>query len=129
MTVSGAESKQLIGRYLQALSGQAKPPALVARFVSDPSLAEHIRQVEAAFPFYELIAEDVMAEGDLVAMRGTFHGVHGGPFAGIEATGRAVTADLMIFYRVEGDRIVQHWLQFDAAGLIAQLTAPVAASA
>lgn len=129
MTHSGAENKQLIGRYLQALSGQAKPPSLVARFVSDPALAEHIRQVEAAFPFYELMAEDLIAEGDLVAMRGTFQGVHGGRFAGIEATGRAVAAALMIVYRIEGDRIAQHWLQFDAAGLIAQLTAPVAASA
>src|SRR5437867_4239789 len=112
MTGSSAENKQLIGRYLQALSGQAKPPALVARFVSHPALAEHIRQVEAAFPFYELIAEDLIADGDLVAMRGTFQGVHGGAFAGIEATGRAVTADLMIIYRIDNDRIAQHWLQF-----------------
>ena len=129
MTVSGAESKQFIGRYLQALSGQAKPPALVERFVSDPALAEHIRQVEAAFPFYELTADDLIAERNLVAMRGTFHGVHGGPFAGIDATGEAVTADLMIIYRIEDNRIAQHWLQFDAAGLIAQLSATAAVSA
>jgi len=129
MTSSSAENKLLIGRYLQALSGQAKPPALVARFVSDPVLIEHIRQAEAAFPFYELIADDLVAEGDLVAVRGTFQGVHGGPFAGIEATGKSVTADLMIFYRIEGGRIAQHWMQFDAAGVITQLQAGAAASA
>jgi len=129
MTSSSAENKQLIGRYLQALSGQAKPPALVAQFVSDPVLIEHISQAEAAFPCYELIAEDLVAEGDLVAIRGTFRGVHGGPFAGIEATGKSVTADLMIFYRIEGGRIVQHWMRFDAAGVIAQLQATAAASA
>lgn len=129
MTLSATDSKQLIGRYLQALSGQAKPPDVVARFVSDPHLVEHILQAEAAFPFYELVAEDLIAERNLVALRGTFRGVHGGPFAGIQATGRAVTADLMIIYRIEGDRIAQHWMMFDAAGLIAQLTAPAAALA
>lgn len=129
MTSSSAANKEFVGRYLQALSGQAKPPALVERFVSDATLAEHISQAEAAFPFYELVAEDVVADGDLVAMRATFQGTHGGPFAGIEATGRAVSAELMIFYRIEDGRIVQHWMQFDVASVIGQLTAPVAASA
>jgi predicted ester cyclase len=124
MSVSGAESKQLVGRYLQALNGQAKPAEVVERFVSDPALVEHIRLVEEGFPFYEVIAEELIAERDLVAVRATFHGVHDGPFAGIEPTGRAVTSGFMIIYRVEGDRIAQHWLQFDVPGLIAQLTAP-----
>src|SRR5262245_5247985 len=122
MNFSSAESKQFVGRYLQALSGQAKTPALVARFVSDPALIEHIRQVEAAFPAYELIADDLVAEGAVVALRGTFQGVHRGEFAGIGATGRTVSAPLMIFYRIENDRIAAHWLQFDAGVVIAQLT-------
>jgi len=129
MSSSSAENKELVGRYLQALSGQAKPPVLVERFVSDAALAEHISQAEAAFPFYELIAEDLIAEGDVVALRGTFQGIHSGPFGGIEATGRSVSANLMIFYRIEDGRIAQHWMQFDVAALIAQLTAPVAAMA
>ena len=56
MSLTSTERKQFVGRYLQALSGQAKTPELVARFVSDRALAEHIQQVEAAFPAYELIA-------------------------------------------------------------------------
>jgi predicted ester cyclase len=122
MSFSSVESKRLIGRYLQALSGQEKRPELVARFVSDPCLAAHIRQVEAAFPFYELVAEELIAERNLVAMRGSFRGQHGGPFGGIEGTGNWVTADLMVVYRVEADRIAEHWLYFDTAALVAQLT-------
>ena len=76
MNFTSTESKQFVGRYLQALSGQSKTADLVERFVSDPSLAAHIRDIEAAFPEYELIAETLIAERDLVAMRGTFHGVH-----------------------------------------------------
>lgn len=32
-----------------------------------------------------------------------------------------MSAGLMIFYRIEGDRIVEHWMQFDGAALMAQL--------
>jgi predicted ester cyclase len=72
MNPTSTAARQLIGQYLQALSGQRKTPDLVAEFVSDPHLAAHIRDVEAAFPEYELIADDLIAERDLVAMRGTF---------------------------------------------------------
>jgi predicted ester cyclase len=125
MKFTSTESKQFVGRYLQALSGQSKTADLVERFVSDPSLAAHIRDVEAAFPEYELIAETLIAEQDLVAMRGTFHGVHRGPFAGIPPTGRSVAAPLMIIYRLENERIAEHWLHFDGASLVAQLQQPV----
>jgi predicted ester cyclase len=129
MSATSTECKQFVGRYLQALSGQRKTPELVEQFVVDPHLTAHIQQVEAAFPEYELIADDLIAERDLVAMRGTFQGVHRGPFAGIPATGAAVSAPLMIVYRVRDDRIVEHWLHFDGAALAAQLQAATVARA
>jgi predicted ester cyclase len=48
---------------------------------------ESFSRAEAAFPNYEIVAEDMLAEGDKVVLRGKFHGLHRGPFAGIEATG------------------------------------------
>ena len=119
---STTENKQFVERYLQALSGKAKTPELVARYVSDRALAEHIQQAEEGFPSYEIVADELIAERDLVVLRGTFRGVHRGAFAGINATGRPVSAGLMIIYRIEGDRIVEHWMQFDGAALMAQLT-------
>jgi len=123
------ECKQFVGRYLQALSGHRKTPELVDRFVADPHLRTHIQEVEGAFPEYELIAEDLIAEGDRVAMRGVFRGVQRGPFAGMPATGASVSAPLMIVYRISDNRIVEHWMQFDGAGLVAQLQRAVAAPA
>ena len=126
---SPSENKQFVAQYLQALSGKAKTPELVARFVSDPVLVEHIHQAEAGFPSYEIVADDLIAERDLVAVRGTFRGVHRGAFAGIGATGCEVSAGLMIIYRIADDRIVEHWMQFDTAALMAQLTEAQAARA
>jgi predicted ester cyclase len=62
-------------------------------------------------------------EGDLVAFTWEFSGVHRGPFAGIEPTGRAVTLPGINVERVVDGKIVEHWSQFDLAGLVRQLNA------
>lgn len=122
MSTLTVESKQLIEEYLNALSGQPKTEELLDRYISDASLKEHILQAEAAFPGYELVPLHLVAEGDLVALHGTFRGVHKGPFAGIEPTGRQVSSDAMVFYHIRDGVIVEHWLQMDMKDIIDQLT-------
>jgi len=122
MNTVAIDSKQFIQEYFNALSGQPKTERLVDRYVSDEGLKEHIRIAEAGFPEYELIPSLLVAEGDLVAARCTFRGVHKGEFAGVKPTGRRVSADLMIFYRMRDGRIAEHWMQMDARELIEQLT-------
>lgn len=122
MNAVAIDSKQLIEEYFNALSGQRKTEALLDQFISDPTLKEHIRVAEAAFPEYEITPSLIVAEANLVAARCTFRGVHKGEFAGIPSTGKHVSADLMIFYRIKEGRIAEHHLQMDTVSLIAQLT-------
>lgn len=123
MSLTTVDSKQLIQDYWKALSGQPKGEELLDRYVADPALKEHIRQAEAAFPCYQAILRQVVAEGDLVAARVTFLGIHKGEFAGIPATGRHVSSDFMIFYRIEAGRIAEHWMQLDIHDILRQLNA------
>src|SRR5580704_6442976 len=118
------EPKTLITDYLRTLSGQPKPLELVRRYVADERLAKHIAEIEAAFPSYEIIIEDLLAEGDKVVVRGEFRGIHRGPFAGIEPTGKSVSAGLIIIYAIASGRIVDHWMQFDLFTLLQQLQSP-----
>ena len=115
------DNKLLIKDYLNALSGRPKTEDSVNQYVSDPGLKEHIRQAEAAFPRYELVAHQIVAEGDIVALRGTFYGVHKGEFAGIAPTGKKVSGDLMLFYRINDGLIVEHWMQWDMKAVVDQL--------
>lgn len=115
------EPKALITDYLRTLSGQPKPPELVRRYVADERLAKHVAEIEAAFPRYEISIEDLLAEDGKVVVRGEFRGIHSGPFAGIEPTGKSVSAALMIIYVVANDRIVDHWMVFDLFALLQQL--------
>ncbi len=116
-------NKDLVQRYLDALSGKEKPSDVIDRYVDDAELKEHIDMFEASFPRYELLLDDIVAEGDRVAVRTTFRGVHKGDFQGIAATGKEVTIPVMLTYRVAGDKIVQHWMNADSLSLLQQLGA------
>lgn len=121
MSTVAIESKQLIQEYFYALSGQPKTEKLLDQYISDAGLKEHIRIVETAFPQYELTPSLIVAESDLVAARCTFRGVHKMEFAGIQATDKSVSANLMIFYRIREGKIAEHWMQMDTGDLIDQL--------
>lgn len=122
-------SKEFVLEYLGALSGRPKPPELVRKYVSDQALVKHIADIEAAFPHYEIAVEDALADGDKVVVRGTFRGVQRGTFAGIQPTGKAVSAGLIIIYKVQNSKIVEHWMQFDLFNLLQQLQGASAVSA
>ena len=115
------KNRRLIHEYLRALSGQPKPPEVVAKYVAEEELAEHIAAVEAAFPCHELIPHQIVCEREMVVVRGEFRGVHQGLFLGIDATGRSVCAELVVIYQIRGRKIVNHWMRFDTLSLLNQL--------
>ena len=122
---SADENRALITAYFEAISGKEKPTSLQEQYIadSDQALKDHIDMFEAAFPRYELIIEDLIAEGDRVAVRATFRGTHQGEFAGTPATGVEVEIPVFLIYRVEDGLIVEHWMQADVMGLMQQLGA------
>jgi predicted ester cyclase len=116
-----AENKALIQRYFEALSGKDKPAEIVNIYVADEELKQHIEMFEAAFPRYQLIAEDMVAEDDKVAVRATFKGFHKGDLMGITPTGKETAISLMLFYRIANGKIAEHWMNADQLGLMQQL--------
>ena len=115
------ENRAFIVDYFNALSGKPKSTEVIGKYVADEALARHIAESEVAFPKYELIIEDMVAEGDMVVVRAKFRGIHRGPFAGIQPTGKAAAAGLIIIYKVHNRKIVNHSMQFDMFSLLQQL--------
>ena len=71
---------------------------------------------------------DVVSAGDLVAIRATAHGVHATDHLGVPATGKPYAMHTMHLYRVEGDRLAEHWGVRDEHSVLVQvgaLPAPV----
>ena len=114
-------NKKFIKEYLNAISGQPKTEELMEQYVADPSLKEHMRFFEKAFPGYELIAEDMVAEDNKVAVRAVVRGLHQGDFQGIMPTGFSVNISVMLIYMIENKKIVDFWMVADQLALMQQL--------
>ena len=65
--------------------------------------------------------EDLVAEGDLVAVRGTWRGTHQGPFRGVPPIGRRIELSCMAFWRIAGGQIRESWNLIDLPTLLRQL--------
>ena len=74
-----------------------------------------------AFPDLATTIEDLMAEGDKVAVRQTWRGTHTGNFLGIPPTGKQVTFTSIEVYRVSGGKLAEEWVELDMHGLLQQL--------
>ena len=74
-----------------------------------------------AFPDSYFTVEDMVAEGDKVVTRKTFHGTHEGELMGIPPTGRRVSMGLIDIVRIADGRVVEHWSVGDNLGMMQQL--------
>lgn len=89
-----------------------------------PGVVRKLREeYAAAFADLRFSEDDLVAEGDRVAIRWTATARHVGPFMGIPATGRTGTVVGMDFFRLEDGKIVESWPCFDALGMLRQLGA------
>lgn len=114
------ENKEFIRRYFAALN-KDKASATVDKFVADESLKEHIAFFEAAFPGYQLTAEEMVSEGDNIFVRTTFVGTHKGALMGIAPTGKPVTIPIALTYRIANGKIVDHWMLADQLSMMQQI--------
>jgi predicted ester cyclase len=66
-------------------------------------------------------SHDVIACGDRVVVRWTNAGVHSGEFLGIPPTGRSFDIAGIDIYRIENDRMAEHWHVVDQLTMLQQL--------
>lgn len=81
----------------------------------------NIETLRGAFSDFTATVEDIVSEGDTVAMRVTLSGTHTGEFMGIEPTNREFEIDNAVFTHIEDGRIVERWVQPDMLGMLQQL--------
>jgi predicted SnoaL-like aldol condensation-catalyzing enzyme len=66
-------------------------------------------------------ADDLIVEGDRLAVRSTMRGTHEGDFMGIPASGKKVDVSNFDFVRFENDQAAEHWGAIDSDALMEQL--------
>lgn len=74
-----------------------------------------------AFPDLHVTIDDMIAEGDQIAIRFTSHGTQRGSFGGMPPTGRQVTIPSYLIARIADGKIVEQWGLDDQLGMLRQL--------
>jgi steroid delta-isomerase-like uncharacterized protein len=74
-----------------------------------------------AFPDSSFIVDDVIAEGNKVAVRHRLQGTHQAELQGVPPTGRQVEVGAIVIFRIENGMIAEAWLNADIMGMMQQL--------
>ena len=74
-----------------------------------PGLKKASQGFVSVFPDMQITVEDVTAEGDLVAIRGTAKGTHKAEFLSVPATGKQVSFGFHDLYRIKDGKILETW--------------------
>ena len=85
------------------------------------NLKRAVGEWRVAFPDTHNVIEDIVAEGDKVAVRWTTHATHRGEFMGIAATGKRIAVTSFGIFRLSGGKIVESWDTFNVVEMMQQL--------
>jgi predicted ester cyclase len=128
-------NKMLVQRFIDEVMNAGNTAAIADLCVAGSMFAGgiegQIKAMKTSFPDNHLTIDDILAEGDTVAVRGTTHGTNTGPLVGLPAfgrfetplppTGRPATTTGMYFFTVSDGRIVSFASELDQVGLLRQL--------
>lgn len=134
------ENKALIRRWFEEVWNKGRADAIAELLAEDAVVhglsddaAKPLRgpagflpfhsQFREAFPGIEVVVEDTIAEGDLVAVRCSVRGKHVGDSLGFKATQATVEFDGIAIVRVREGKIVEAWNNFDFMKMYKQLGA------
>ena len=77
----------------------------------------------AGFPDLHSTVEDMVSEGDKVALRWRIDGTHTGEFLGVAPSNAKITLDVTEIFRIADGQLVEAWDQYDRLGLMQQIGA------
>ena len=92
-------------------------------------IAEFFRALRAGVPDANIAAQDLLADGDRVAVRFTLTGTHTGELFGAPATGERIDAEGITIVRFSGTRVVERWNRLDDVAVLTQIGAMPAGTA
>lgn len=134
MTIDTNANKHVVTRYIMEF-WNGKNAAVLDELL-DPALQEYTYEprnreghehmlalVNDAFAGHETTIEDIIAEGDTVAVCQTLRVTHSGPFRGIPASGKHAEIGGYRFFKLKDGKIVSHRALLDLPALLRQIGA------
>ena len=103
-----------------------KNRGLDGRYVDLKIDQDAVHDEKKAFPDLKMTVNNMVAEGDFVAVHWTFRGTHThGGYADLPATGTKVSMTGITIWRIVDGKITDEWSSFNEMGAYAQIIAHV----
>jgi steroid delta-isomerase-like uncharacterized protein len=132
----GETNKAIVRRFIEEVFVAGRP-ASVDELVADDfrphtwastgegreDLKAAIERVTAGLADVSMAVEDMVAEGDRVAVRLTARATQTGEFMGLPPSGKSYEIGEIHWFRIRDGQIVEHWHQADLLGMLRQLGA------
>jgi steroid delta-isomerase-like uncharacterized protein len=133
--MAAAENKAVIASFVEEVINQGRlervDDLVAVDFVElDPlpgqqqgreGLKQVISAFRTAFPDIHWVIEEMVAEGDKVFSRFTWHGTHRGEFFDVPGTGKQISVKGMVVDRVVASKMVESRILMDGLGMMRQL--------
>ncbi|MCB1169225.1 MAG: ester cyclase [Leptospiraceae bacterium] len=84
-------------------------------------LIQYFRSQRQVFPDGEETIQDILAEGDRVAVRHCFTGTQTGALGPFPASGKRLSSEYIAIYRIQEGRIAECWAEWDNLSALEQL--------
>ena len=118
-----AAREQILDDVLAADYVDHNPPPFQGPTTGLPGAHDAWKYATNAFTDWSHDVVAQYADGDFVITRVVGRAKHTGDFLGVPATGRDVTMEGIAIHRVVDGKLVEHWGQVDAIGLMTQMGA------
>lgn len=96
-------------------------PGLETPHADLTTIKQTIGELLAAFPDLRSTEDELIVAEDTVVGRRTMRGTHRSEFAGVAPTGSAVTFGGIWLAHLDGGKLQEQWVNFDALGLLRQI--------
>ena len=118
---------EFINKKNLAVAADYITPDYVGHFTGAPpvqgiaAFQQYLTMWNTALPDSRVTIEDVIAEGDRVAVRVTYRGTHTGPLMNIPPTGKPVTISGINVFRFVDGKAAEQWANVDDLGMLQQI--------
>jgi steroid delta-isomerase-like uncharacterized protein len=121
MSESTDRNKALMRRIYEEMWNRKDPALAVEIFLQPEGVEKFVRQFLQSFPDLQHTVDEMIAEGDHVAVRFATHGTHSGEWMSFPATGRAIHYTGVTWARIADGKIIEHHTWWDQADLMEQV--------
>lgn len=77
--------------------------------------------IHTVFPDYHHTIEQILTDGEMVAVRLIASGTQQAVFMGVPPAGKRITIGVLMMMRVQDGRIIEYWANADMASMLEQL--------